>query len=117
MWDMEREFRLRAWHQKRSLDSLGGELNSLSDNYQSIQAAISSIPGTVTGFDVRIAELEPRLKLQRQQLQSSMDQYSDYLEQLAVAELEIKRERIQSYRAQARFALASIYDRMSARNE
>ena len=43
-----------------------------------------------------------------------MDRYSAFLNELALDELGGQKERLLTYRAQARFALASIYDRMSA---
>ena len=50
----------------------------------------------------------------RVQLNGAMGRYSDFLNAVALEELGGQKERLLTYRAQARFALASIYDRMSA---
>jgi hypothetical protein len=51
------------------------------------------------------------------QLQFAMAAHSDYLQRLVELELNDQKERLLTYRAQARFALASIFDRMSASSE
>jgi hypothetical protein len=116
-WDMEREFKLRAWQQERQLDKLGAELQATAAQYAAVGQATGSIPGTVGNFDQRIALLEPQLKLLKKQLQASLQEHEDFLQSLAVEEMDGQKQRLLTYRAQARFALASIYDRMSASNE
>jgi hypothetical protein len=68
----------------------------------------------VQDFDGRIASLKPRIEMMQGQLQVAMAAHSDYLQRLAEVELHDQKERLLTYRAQARFALASIFDRMSA---
>ncbi|HEY3518739.1 MAG TPA: hypothetical protein VGL98_16940, partial [Gammaproteobacteria bacterium] len=41
----------------------------------------------------------------------------DFLQDIAVEELKAQRDRLNTYMVQARFALASIYDRAAARVE
>ncbi len=114
MWNMEREFRVRAWRQDRNIDELGEEIARVQDRFNSLDAATASIPGTVLNFDSRIALLKPRIEMMQGQLQVALAAHSDYLQHLAELELNNQRERLLTYRAQARFALASIFDRMSA---
>jgi hypothetical protein len=45
-----------------------------------------------------------------------MVKYEQYLNGIATEELVAQRERVKTYLAQARFALAAIYDRMAAQN-
>ncbi|NOR20331.1 MAG: tetratricopeptide repeat protein [Xanthomonadales bacterium] len=114
MWNMEREFRVRAWRQDRNIDELGEEIARVQDRFNSLDAATASIPGTVLNFDSRIAFLKPRIEMMQGQLQVALAAHSDYLQHLAELELNNQKERLLTYRAQARFALASIFDRMSA---
>jgi hypothetical protein len=58
----------------------------------------------VTGLKQRIESLQVRLAAAEQK-------QSDYLGQVAVAQLEQQKERLSAYQLQARFALASMYDR------
>ena len=114
MWNMEREFRVRAWRQDRNIDELGEEIVRVQGRFNSLDAATASIPGTVLNFDSRIALLKPRIEMMQGQLQVALAAHADYLQQLAELELNNQRGRLLTYRAQARFALASIFDRMSA---
>jgi hypothetical protein len=116
-WDMEREFKVRAWQQERELAELGKELSATTKQYAAVGQATGSVAGTVGNFDQRITLLEPKLNLLHKQLQGSLQAHEDFLQSLAVEELDGQKQRLLTYRAQARFALASIYDRMSAKNE
>ena len=116
-WNMEREFRVRAWRQDRSIEELGREIAEVQGQFASLEAATGSIPATVQHFDSRIALLKPRIAMMQGQLQLAMTIHEDYLQRLAERELNEQKERLLTYRAQARFALASIFDRMSASSE
>ena len=116
-WNMEREFRVRAWRQDRSIEELGREIAEVQGQFASLEAATGSIPATVEHFDSRIALLKPRIAMMQGQLQLAMTVHEDYLQRLAERELNEQKERLLTYRAQARFALASIFDRMSASSE
>ena len=117
IWQMEKEFKVRAWRQKRAVQDLAAQLEMAELGYVALQTAENSVPANVTDFDQRIAALSPRIALMRAQLSSAMDKHVDYLHQIAELELNSQKDRLLTYRAQARFALASIYDRMSARAE
>jgi len=116
-WNMEQEFRVRAWRQDRHIEELGQAITEVQNQFTALDIATASIPGTVKDFDGRIALLEPRITMIQRQLQVSMAAHSDYLQHLAELELNEQKERLLTYRAQARFALASIFDRMSASND
>ena len=116
-WDMEKEFRVRSWRQDRAMEDLEQEFERTRERYESLDQATASIAGTVKDFDGRIALLRPRIELQQEKLQVAMQNYAGYLQVIAEAELNGQKDRMLTYRAQARFALASIFDRMSARNQ
>jgi len=78
---------------------------------------VESVPGTVQSFKARIASLQPRLDLLQGRLLLAMEAHETYLHKLVEGELQGQKDRLLAYRAQARFALASVFDRMSARNE
>jgi hypothetical protein len=117
MWNMEQEFKVRSWRQDRNIQELGMEIAQVQEQFDSLDSATASIPGTVQNFGGRIALLEPRIAMMQGQLQLAMAAHSDYLQRLVELELNDQKERLLTYRAQARFALASIFDRMSASSE
>ncbi len=116
LWNMQKEARVRLWRQERSLAELETALEDSRAAYASLDAAADSIPGVVAEFTARIDQLEPRLAALQLDIQASLDQHSDHLTALAMLRMREQRQRLMTYRAQARFALASIYDRLSARN-
>jgi hypothetical protein len=117
LWDMERDFNVRAWRQDEQIRILGDELTKTAKNFASIDTTVEGIPQSVLDFDSRIALLKPKLDQMQRKLQLAQERHADYLQGLAYGEMQAQRERLMTYRAQARFALASIYDRMSAKNE
>ena len=99
------------------MEDLEQEFERTRERYESLDLATASISGTVKDFDSRIALLRPRIELQQEKLRAAMQNYAGYLQVIAEAELNGQKDRMLTYRAQARFALASIFDRMSAGNQ
>ena len=95
---------------------LGAALGQTQAQFDSIEVATGSVDETVRDFDSRIALAQPRIDALQAQLQASMRNHAQYLQQQAEVELLAQRERLLNYQAQARYALASLYDDMSARN-
>jgi len=116
-WNMEREFRVRAWRQDRNLAQLESQIEIARQQLSGLDAATASIPATVNTLSARIASLEPRIDMLQGQLRVAMDVHANYLQRLVETELRGQKDRLLAYRAQARFALASVFDRMSARNQ
>ncbi|MCP4832754.1 MAG: hypothetical protein GY886_11135 [Gammaproteobacteria bacterium] len=117
LWNMEREFNIRAWHQDKQIEKLGEEINKTVRNFTSIDTTVGGIPETVFEFDSRIAFLQLNLDQMKRKLQLAKERHATYLYGLVVGEMQAQRKRLVSYRAQARFALASIYDRLSMKGQ
>jgi hypothetical protein len=116
-WNMEREFRSRSWQQERSIAELGEQIAIMRKQAGELDAAAASIPATVETFAARIARLNPRIDMMQGKLRLAVYVHESYLQKLVEGELQGQKDRLLAYRAQARFALASIFDRMSARND
>jgi hypothetical protein len=69
------------------------------------------MPNNTGEFAARVEALRLRLEAAQQRLAGVATQQNGLLESLARTELEQQKERIGTYQIQARFALASIYDR------
>ena len=69
------------------------------------------MPNNTGQFAERVAALRARLDASQQRLAGVAKMQNGLLEGLARTELEEQKERIGTYQIQARFALASIYDR------
>jgi hypothetical protein len=115
LWNMQKEYRVRLWRQQKQLNELAVELEQSRLAYDSLGDAADSIPAVVKDFTQRIDRLEPRLQSLEVQLQASLQRHSQHLTALAIERMQDQKQRLMTYRAQARYALASIYDRLSAR--
>ena len=65
----------------------------------------------------RIGALRPRVQGLQGSAQLALVRQQQFLQDIAVEELKAQRDRLNIYQVQARFALASIYDRAAARVE
>jgi hypothetical protein len=110
MWQLDADYRYRLWLQKRGLAELDEQLTRARDYEARVLAARDQTPGELDEFANRIAMVSPRLEAMRAQISAVLDQQQDYLSVVAASELEAQKSRLASYRVQARFALATIYD-------
>jgi hypothetical protein len=76
-----------------------------------VEKARGSMPNNTGEFAARVEALRARLEGAQLRLADVAKQQNELLESLARSELEQQKERIGTYQIQARFALASIYDR------
>ncbi len=113
-WELERRFRERSWRAGRSLRELDAALTETGTRRAAVVAAEGSEPQRFDGFAARIAALAPRIDTLRAALDVELGVVDRQLVALAVTELEARRQRLASYRVQARFALATLYDRAGA---
>jgi hypothetical protein len=82
-----------------------------------VQAATTDGPRTFSEFDGRIAELAPRIDDLVDRVSRLAERQEAYLRRISVRELEAQKERMATYTVQARFSLASVYDRAAQLRE
>jgi hypothetical protein len=113
-WNLEREFGLRAWRARRSLRELDAELFDARTRSRAAGEALAGIPARNDAFEARIAALAPRLATLEQRVAALRGRQAEYLASLAVTELTAQKARLAEYSLQARYALATMYDRAAA---
>ncbi len=111
LWDLDRAFRERAWRAGRALRDLDRELGTAEARMASIEAARTAEPARFAAFSARIAALAPRIGSLQAAVAATLHRQEGTLVAMAVRELDAQKERLASYRVQARFALATMYDR------
>ncbi len=74
------------------------------------QARQSTVRNT-GDYAARVASVRDRLETLVARLQATAERQNRYLQVLAIGELQAQKRRIEAYQVQARYALASIYDR------
>ena len=111
LWDLDKQFKYRLWQQQRELKEIGAQLERADIAGRSVNAAVDGIPYRVAWLTERIDALDPRIAEVSSRVTAAMTEQVHYLQEVAVDEMSRQRHRLTVYRAQANFALASIYDR------
>ena len=114
-WDLERDYKARLWAEKKSLGDLDRQLREAQRRHHLVQSARDDWPAKFAALTARIQALRPRVAGMQTFAQAALAKQQGFLQAVAVAELKAQRDRLNTYMIQARFALASIYDRASAR--
>lgn len=110
-WRLSDQLPDRLWEARKGIGAIDlglGEARRLDD---ALLRAQREEPARFDAFAVRIAELGRRIHDMQPRVTALLDSQKDYLQELAVAELELEKERLAAYTTQARFAVAQIYDR------
>lgn len=101
----------RLWQEHRGLKDLSLALHEAQSRWIRVERARKNVPVNTGEFAARVAALKTRIDALQARLAATQHKQSGYLAQVAVHELEQQKERLATYQVQARFALASMYDR------
>jgi hypothetical protein len=117
LWELKRDYRARLWNEQRSVRELERELREARERHHGVSAASADWPKEFAELSARIGGLRPRLDALHASTLAAVGDQRDYLELVAIETLESQRDRLNTYMIQARFSLATIYDRAAARVE
>jgi hypothetical protein len=104
-------FKARMWQQRRTIKDLDLALHEAQNRWIRVERARHSVPTNNGEFATRVAALKTRIEELQGRLVSVEQRQGAYLAQVAVGELQQQKDRLSTYQVQARFALASMYDR------
>jgi hypothetical protein len=110
-WRLAESFKARVWNERRTLKDLDQALREAQNRWVRVEKARSLMPNNTGEFAARVEALRQRLESSQVRLANVAKMQNGLLEKLALNELQGQKERIGTYQIQARFALASIYDR------
>lgn len=108
---LDEAFKARMWQQHRSMRDLDLALQETRSRWIRVDRARKSVPTNTGEFATRVAALKTRIDALQVRLAATGQKQSAYLAQVAVGELEQQKDRLATYQVQARFALATMYDR------
>jgi hypothetical protein len=111
LFHLDESFKARVWQQHRAIKDLDLALVEAQNRWVRVQHARKSVPANTGEFAARIAALQARIVALQRRLVSTQQRQNGYLAGLAVEQLEQQKARLAAYRVQARFELASMYDR------
>jgi tetratricopeptide (TPR) repeat protein len=113
-WRLSESFKARLWNERRSVKELEAELKETQKRAVLVKQARVGTPLTTGGYATRVGALRARIDELHQRLAEVSEKQNEFLQVLAIRELEGQKQRIEIYQVQARYELAAIYDRASS---
>lgn len=113
-WDFSSSYRARLWKANKELRELNVAATEARRRWVLVERAREEYPARTEQFAQRVTNLQPRIASLSARLGAAAEAQNRYLADIAIRELETQKRRLSEYAVQARFALASIYDRASA---
>lgn len=111
LWDLDRRFKERQWRAGRELAQVAAALEGAQARVAAVNATSDTEPQRFAALGARIVAAGPRIAALQESIGRARRHQEGELVALAVRELESQQQRLASYRVQARFALATLYDR------
>jgi Tetratricopeptide repeat len=104
-------FKARLWQQRRTMKDLDLALREAQSRWIRVERARKSVPTNTGEFAERVAALKQRIDGLQVRLAALEKKQGTYLADVAVQQLQQQKDRLDTYQVQARFALATMYDR------
>lgn len=114
LWDFDASYKARLWRTRKEQRELDVAYKEARRRWVLVERAREEYPARTEEFAGRVANLQPRISALSARLAMAATSQNQYLASVAIKELESQKERLAAYSLQARFALASIYDRASS---
>ncbi|HJS90508.1 MAG TPA: tetratricopeptide repeat protein [Steroidobacteraceae bacterium] len=110
LYQMDQQFAARLWHERVRLQRLDLALTEAQRGWTRLESGRQALPVETGDFAGRVSMLQQRIGALQVRLASAETAQGRALAELAVHDLEQQKQRLQGYRVQAQFALATIYD-------
>lgn len=116
-WELEKSFKDKLWRIRRELRQTGEALVETQRARRQVDEKIRLEPIAFAELGDRVYGLAPRIEGMKMRVEDAMQAQRAFLQRIAVGELTAQKQRLDTYTIQARFALASIYDRAATVSE
>ena len=110
-WNMYTEYDHRVTLAFRHLHELNSEIDRMKREYASFVRTRQAATQSYEGYDDIISTLSERIVTARKNVEDLKSRQGKILEAMAVAELTRRRDRLEKFQVDARFAMAASYDR------
>jgi hypothetical protein len=110
LYRMDREFEARLWSERKQLRTFDAALAQSQQGWNRLESGRQALPLETGDFAGRVGVVQQRIGALQVRLAVAETAQSRALAELAVRHLEQQKKRLQDYRVQAQFALATIYD-------
>jgi hypothetical protein len=112
-WEIEGRYAPRLWEVRKGVNGLRQVLSDAMAQRSLLALAQVEAPKRFEGYDERIANLHTRIAALQQRLAAAVLHHELYLQSLVHAELDRHKRELQSYRIEARYALARLLDEIA----
>jgi hypothetical protein len=111
LWNFNASYKARLWRARKEMRELDVAYKEARRRSVLVSRAREDYPARTEEFARRVATLQPRIDGLSARLEATGQAQNRYLASIAIKELENQKQRLASYSLQARYALASIYDK------
>lgn len=116
-WALAQQQPARSWEARKAMKTIDAELAGAVRRDAALAQAQRDEPVRFDAFGTRIADLNGRVQALMPRVAALTRVQQEAVQELAVAELQRQKERLQVYTVQARFAVAQLYDRATQSKE
>lgn len=116
-WQLATDAPARSWSYQQSIEEIRKALDQTQEQMQALKRAQRDAPLLFTGYAVKISDMRARLGFLLERIKGLISEQSIELRVMGADTLRIQQNRLRSYLAQARFAIAQIHDRASHRKD
>jgi Tetratricopeptide repeat len=110
-WDLSAQYSTHLRNVDKALQETGRLISQAEARREELMQAQEQAPARFVEFEKRIDAMSFRVSQMQAGVRVAAQEQADYLGDVAIAELGQRREQMVAYIAQARFAVAQIYDR------
>lgn len=114
LWKLDAAWKVRSWQANRALRDLNAAVYDARTRETASSRAREGAPERNTALGARVKDAVPRAAALAVRVDAAQSAQGRHLADIAIEELEAQRQRLDEYSVQARYALATIYDRATA---
>jgi len=110
-WRLYTEYPERLTRAHKDLRDLNEDVGALQERYTAFVRARQAAMHSYAGYDQSIRRLRARVGEARERVDTLLARQGQVIEAVAIDELNTRRQRLEAYQVQARYAVADSYDR------
>jgi hypothetical protein len=116
-WQLAHEFAARDWTAKKAQGQTETALADARKHDEELAIAQRDEPAHFEAFAKRIADLDARINVLLPRVAALTTEQQGALQEIAIVQLMTQKDRLAGYTAQARYAVAQLYDRATEPKE
>ena len=116
-WQLAHEFPARDWDARKAQGQTETALTDARKHDEALAIAQRDEPARFEAFAKRIADLDARINVLMPRVAALTTEQQGALQEIAIVALTAQKDRLAGYTAQARYAVAQLYDRATEPKE